>query len=66
MNNLANKPEYAFVQKQLDKKLKRLLQSLDDKFLPGMEYVKKWGYVVDEKETIPYIKINYRGVPIIE
>ena len=29
-----------------------------------MEYIKKWGYVVDETGTVPYDKINYQGLPI--
>jgi len=66
MNNLVNKPEHARIQKDLDNRLMNLLVTLDDNFLPGMEYVRKWGYVVDKTETIPYRKINYQGLPIIE
>jgi len=34
--------------------VKILLEKANDEFLPGMEYVKKWGYIVDETETLPY------------
>jgi hypothetical protein len=26
--------------------------------------VKKWNYVIDATETVPYVKINYQGLPI--
>lgn len=66
MNNLVNQPEYTDIQKELDKRLNELLKKTNDEFRPGMEYVKKWGYVVDETETVPYNKINYQGLPIKE
>jgi hypothetical protein len=31
-----------------------------------MEYVNKWNYVIDDTETVPYLKINYEGKPIVE
>ncbi len=43
-----------------------MLRERKDDFRPGMEYVKKWNYVVDETETVPYIKMNYEGKAIIE
>ena len=64
MNNLVNQPEYETIQKELDKKLSRLLLKTHDTFRPGMEYIKKWGYVVDETESIPYNKTNYQGLPV--
>jgi hypothetical protein len=66
MNNLAGKQAYAKVQADLDKRLTNVLRKRKDKFLPGLEYVKKWGYVIDETETVPYNKINYEGKPIVE
>ena len=36
----------------LDQKLKET----NDQFLPGKEYTKKWGYQLDENETVPYTK----------
>jgi len=59
-----NQPEYKTIQKELDKKLSRLLRKTHDTFRPGMEYINKWGYVVDETESIPYNKTNYQGLPV--
>lgn len=53
-NNICNKAEYADVQKKLDGILKRKLKESNDKFLPGAEYIKKWGWTVDENGTVPY------------
>jgi arylsulfatase A-like enzyme len=64
MNNLVNHKEYSGIQTELEKKLNELLNRTKDKFLPGTEYIKKWKYVVDETETVPYIEINYQGLPI--
>jgi arylsulfatase A-like enzyme len=66
MNNLVNIPEHTDIQADLDKQLSELLDKMNDKFLPGMDYVRKWGYVVDETETVPYRKINFQGLPVIE
>jgi arylsulfatase A-like enzyme len=66
LNNLLGKHEYQKVQKQLDKSLKNELSKRKDEFKPGMEYVKKWNYFVDENETVPYVKVNYEGKPIVE
>ncbi len=54
MNNLCNKPECAGVQKQMEAILARKLKETNDQFLPGPEYVKKWGYAVDKTGTVPY------------
>jgi arylsulfatase A-like enzyme len=64
MNNLVDQPEYNEVQKELNSRLNELLKKTNDTFRPGMEYIKKWGYVVDETETVPYVKINFQGLPI--
>jgi len=66
MNNLINQPGYDDIQMELNHKLNNLLQKSNDKFLPGIEYIKKWKYVVDETETIPYRTINYQGLTITE
>jgi arylsulfatase A-like enzyme len=64
--NQVNEKGYQQVQKELDKELTSILKKNCDEFLPGMEYIKKWHYVVDETGTIPYVKINYQGLPINE
>jgi len=66
MDNLVNKKEYQKVQNDLEKQLTDILKKQNDEFLPGMDYIKKWKYVVDETETVPYVKINYQGLPINE
>ncbi len=56
MNNLVGKPESAQAQAMLDRLLQEKLEEAKDEFLPGEEYVKKWGYKVDARGTIPYEK----------
>ena len=31
-----------------------MLEQRGDKFLHGDEYVRQWGYIVDESGTVPY------------
>ncbi len=66
LNNLIGKSDYQKVEKDLENRLSRMLVMRKDDFKPGMEYVKKWHYVVDETETVPYDKINFEGKPIVE
>jgi len=54
LRNLVNRPEYADLQKHLDQLLDRKLKQTNDQFLPGPEYIKQWGYQVDESGTVPY------------
>ena len=56
MENLCDNPKYAMLQSRLDKELNFLLRQTHDEFLPGPEYIKKWGYTVDEDGTVPYSK----------
>lgn len=64
LKNLITDPGYHEIAEDLELKLKTLLAATNDQFLPGMDYVRKWGYVTDETGTIPYLKINYEGKPI--
>jgi arylsulfatase A-like enzyme len=64
MNNLVNNSTYKTIQSKLEKSLLKILKTNHDEFKPGLEYVKKWNYVVDETGTVPYVKINYEGKPI--
>ncbi len=66
LNNLVDQPRFQQVRQDLDTQLNNLLRERKDDFRPGMEYVKKWNYVVDETETVPYIKMNYEGKAIVE
>ena len=52
-SNLAGRPEHAELQARLDAQLKRLLAGQKDEFLPGPEYIKRWGYTVDSSGTAP-------------
>jgi arylsulfatase A-like enzyme len=54
MHNLVGNSKYASLQNELDQKLTVRLKETGDEFLPGMEYVKKWGYPLDETGTVPY------------
>jgi hypothetical protein len=38
----------------LDAILQRKLRQQRDEFLPGMDYIGKWGYQVDDSGTVPY------------
>lgn len=64
MTNVINENRYQPVREALQVQLEKLLVKTNDQFLPGMEYIKKWGYTVDKNGTIPYRKVNYKGVPI--
>ena len=66
LTNLIGNPESKKIQADLDKRLDKVLRERNDKFRPGLEYVKQWNYVIDKTETVPYNKINYEGKPIVE
>jgi len=54
LNNLCNKPEYAPLQERLEKELASRLEETRDSFLPGLDYIRLWGYATDKSGTIPY------------
>ena len=54
LNNLCNKPRYGKLQKEMEAILSQKLKQTHDDFLPGPEYIKKWGYVVDSSGTVRY------------
>ena len=54
MTNLIHEKKYQKTMNQLDDMLVQLLKKNGDEFLPGMEYIKTWGYVVNDKGTVPY------------
>jgi hypothetical protein len=64
--NLVIDEKYQQIRNELEVKLSHLLAQNNDQFLPGLNYVEKWNYVIDETGTIPYVKTNYQGLPIIE
>ena len=54
MENLVARPEHARLQADLDALLRRKLRDTRDDFLPGADYIAKWGYHVDANGTVPY------------
>lgn len=54
MNNVLDNGEYSDVRADLDRLLWEKLKERGDDFLPGMEYIWKWNYPVDESETVPF------------
>ncbi|MHC4308931.1 MAG: sulfatase family protein [Planctomycetota bacterium] len=54
INNLCNKPEHSELQKKMEVVLSKKLKQTNDEFLPGAEYIKKWGYVVGRNGTVRY------------
>ncbi|HDZ05693.1 hypothetical protein LCGC14_0066000 [marine sediment metagenome] len=54
LNNLVGNEGAAVVQDDLEKLLSERLKATGDEFLPGLEYIKKWGYPIDKTGTVPY------------
>ena len=54
LNNLCNKPGHSGLQRKMEAMLSKKLRQTNDDFLPGAEYIKKWGYVVDSGGTVRY------------
>lgn len=52
--NLCGSPEHAVLEAELDKRLKNKLVAIGDEFLPGAEYVRRWGYQTDNAGTVQY------------
>jgi arylsulfatase A-like enzyme len=52
--NLIVRRDKLDLQRELDDWLGRKLQERGDEFLPGMEYIRRWGYPVDERGTVSY------------
>jgi len=54
LQNRIDRPEYAAIQREMEGLLKKKLAEQHDEFLPGEEYIKRWGYQVDATGTMPY------------
>ena len=54
MRNLANDRAVSGIRNTLDRQLQKKLDEARDRFLPGSEYLREWGYAVDENGTVPY------------
>ncbi len=53
-DNLVGKAAHAELQKEMEVSLQRVLRERNDQFLPGPKYIKKWGYRVNKRGTVPY------------
>ena len=56
LENLVDRPEVAARQRDLDALLHRELDAIGDDFLPGMSYLNRWGYPLDDSGTVPFRK----------
>ena len=54
MRNLADDPEMAAIRNKLDEALGKKLEQQGDEFLPGMDYIAKWGYPVNGNGTVSF------------
>jgi hypothetical protein len=54
LDNLVGQSAHAETEGQLDARLSAKLAGIDDPFLPGDWYIRKWGYTVDASGTVPY------------
>ena len=52
--NLVDDPASRALRNQLDERLDAMLEQRGDEFLHGDEYIRQWGYTVDESGTVPY------------
>jgi arylsulfatase A-like enzyme len=52
--NLAGLPEAARLQARMEEMLRGKMKETHDRFLPGADYIKKWGYKTDANGTVPY------------
>ena len=54
IDNLCDKPQNRDLQKKMEALLAKKLKQTNDEFLPGPEYIKKWGYIVGKNGTVRY------------
>ena len=54
LENLVNRSDVADLQGRLDALLQRELDARGDDFLPGMDYIRRWGYPLDDTGTVPF------------
>lgn len=53
MRNLVDDPAQAALTRELDTRLQKRLDAMGDRFLPSAEYIRQFGYIVDQHGTIP-------------
>ena len=55
MHNLVDEAEYELLVQSFDSLLQQKLDANGDLFLPGPEYAKKWGYILNKNGTVDYV-----------
>lgn len=55
MNNLVGIDEYIYIQADMKKQLQNWLKKTNDEFLPGNNYMQKWGYTWDNNDSVKVI-----------
>jgi len=53
-SNLVNRPEHTALQANMERLLREKLRQTNDDFSPGMEYIRRWNYPVNEFGTVQY------------
>lgn len=51
-NNLSAEPQYVSIREGLDRQLRKILRKTNDEFLPADDYMKKWNYTYDGKDSL--------------
>jgi arylsulfatase A-like enzyme len=54
LENLCNLKDFEMLQNEMHCHLKKMLHERHDQFLNSMEYISKWGYTLNEHDTVPY------------
>ncbi len=54
LTNLVDQPQHAQLKEQLDRLLNAKLAQTHDDFRSGWDYIKQWGYEVDDSGTVVY------------
>jgi hypothetical protein len=60
MNNMCDEPAMHAQQEWLDRLLLDMLLQRNDEFLPGVEYMKLWGYPMDSTGAVPFDDFLYK------
>ncbi len=58
MKNLVHDPAFGAIRNDLDVRMKKIMKERGDDFLPGIEYVKRFGHSLDENGDHPYFHWN--------
>ena len=61
LRNLLGTPDGDQLLPELNNKLDEWLHAYKDEFLPGDDYIARWGYTVDETGTVPYRGFDPEG-----